>query len=417
LTGGRPEANNADEQAGPLDVLTIIELSEGVAGPFAGKLFADYGARVIKVERPGFGDRARGHGPFPNDLPHRERGALFLYLNTNKLSLTLDYETPTGAAILRRLTEDADGMIEDHPTRRRDDLGIGTASIIARVPRLVVTQVSGFGSNGPYADRPWTNLTAFAAGGQMAMCGDPDREPLLAGGYQAEYQLGLHAFTATLGALWSAAQTEHGQVVDVGAMSAMATTLELSLANHLYRNRLSPAEPENAPIANVQGPPRRGNQQSAAIGVYPVRDGHIGIHAMARQIPALLSMLGIDDASLGEDRLRRNDELLARIYAWAAEVTKHEAYRLAGEHKAPLAFVHDMKDIHESEHLRARGALREVEHPEAGVLTYPRGPFTLSGSTWLEGRAPRLGEHTREVLEEIGLSRRDIVLLAGAGVV
>jgi crotonobetainyl-CoA:carnitine CoA-transferase CaiB-like acyl-CoA transferase len=411
------DSHTQEEQVGPLDVLTILDLSEGVAGPFAAKLFADYGARVIKVERPGVGDRARGHGPFPDDLPHRERSALFLYLNTNKESITLDYETPTGAAILRRLAEDADGIIEDHPTRRRQEYGLDADSLIRRIPRLVVCQVSAYGSTGPYADRPWTNLTAFAAGGQMAMLGDPDREPLLAGGYQAEYQLGLHAFTAMLGALWSAAQTEHGQVVDVSAMAAMATTLELSLSNHLYRNRRSPLEPEGMPAAAVQGPPRRGNQQSAAIGLYPVKDGWVGIHAMARQMPALLEMMGIDDGSLGEDRLRRNDELMARIYAWAAEVTKQEAYRLAGEHQAPLAFVHDMKDIVDSEHLRQRRAIREIEHPEAGVLAYPRGPFTLSGSEWLVGRAPLLGEHTAEVLGEIGYTKAEMVRLRGAGII
>lgn len=407
----------AEEQVGPLDVLTILELSEGVAGPFAGKLFADYGARVIKVERRGKGDRSRRHGPFPDDVPHRERSALFLYLNTNKESITLDYETASGAAILRRLAEDADGIIEDHPTRRREEFGLDAKSLIGRIPRLVISQVSGFGSTGPYAGRPWTNLTAFAAGGQMAMLGDPDREPLLAGGNQAEYQLGLHAFTATLGALWSAAQTEHGQVVDIGAMGAMATTLELSLSNFLYRNRKSRLEPVGAPSPAIQGPPRRGNQQSAAIGLYPVKDGWVGVHAMARQMPALLAMLGIEDASLGEDRLRRNDELLAQMYAWTAEVTKHEAYRLAGEHQAPLAYVHDMKDLVESEHLRVRGAIREVEHPEAGVQSYPRGPFTLSGSDWLEGRAPLLGEHNREVYGEIGLGPADLVRLRGAGVI
>ncbi len=404
-----------DTRSGALEVLTVIELAEGVAGPFAAKLLADYGARVIKVERPGAGDRARGQGPFPGDLPHRERSALFLYLNTNKLSLTLDYETPTGAAILSRLAEDADAIVEDHPTRRRAGLGLDAQSLIAAVPRLVITQVSAFGASGPYGGRPWTNLTAYAGGGQMAMCGDPDREPLLAGGYQAEYQIGLHAYAATLAALWNAAQTEHGQIVDVGGMESMATTLELALSNYLYRRRPG-AEAPAAPF--FAGPARRGNAQSAAIGLYPCADGYVGVHAMARQMPALLSMLGIDDASLGEDRLRRNDELSAHIYAWAAERTKKEAYDLAGEHGAPLAFVHDMRDLYESEHLRYRGFLREVDHPEAGTLTYPRGPFVMSASPWREGRAPLLGEHNQEVLCGLaGLDKRDLPALRAAGVI
>jgi crotonobetainyl-CoA:carnitine CoA-transferase CaiB-like acyl-CoA transferase len=406
-----------EEDEGALGVLTVLDLSEGIAGAFATKLLADYGATVIKVERPRRGDPTRHLGPFPDSIPHPERSALFLYLNTNKLSLTLDYRVATGAALLRRLLGESDCLVEDHPTGRRDAFGLGSAELIRDMPRLVITQVSAYGATGPYSGRPATNLTSYAAGGQMAMCGDPDREPLLAGGFQADYQLGLHAYAATLGALWHAAQTEHGQVVDVGALESMATTLELSLSNYLYRNRPG-AEPPAAESPFLAGPTRRGNAQSAAIGLYPCADGYVGVHAMARQVPALLELLGVDDEELGRDRLRRNDELSALIYAWAADMPKREAYRLAGEHRAPLAYVHDMRDLVESEHLRYRAAIREVAHPEAGVLSYPRGPFEIDGAPWREGRAPLLGEHNEEVLCEIaGLERRDLPALAAAGVI
>ena len=402
-----------DEAPAALEMLTVLDLSEGVSGPFATKLLSDYGARVIKVERPGTGDRARGHGPFPDDLPHRERSALFLYLNTNKLSITLDYETPTGAALLRRLVQEADALVDYHPTRRRADLGLDAESLLSETPRLVITLASAYGATGPYSDRPYTNLTAYASGGQMSMCGDPEREPLLAGGYQAEYQIGLHAYAATMGALWHAAQTEHGQVVDVGGMESMATTLELSLSNYLYRHRPGVEPPQ---MQFMLG--RRGNQQSATIGLYPCADGYVGVHAMARQVPALLAMVGVTDEEVGRERLRRNDELLAHIFAWAADKTEAEAYRLAGEFQAPLAFVHDMRDLVESEHLRQRGFIREIDHPEAGRLLYPRGPFVMDATPWREGRAPLLGEHNEAVYCGIlGLERRDLVRLRGAGVV
>ncbi len=407
---------NAASNDGALAAITLLDLSEGIAGAFATKLLADYGARVIKVERPGTGDPTRRHGPFPDGVPHIERSALFLYLNTNKLSVTIDYTTPTGAAILRSLLAAADGVVEDHPTRRSDALDLGFDDIVKLNARLVVTQVSVYGATGPYAARPWTNLTAYAAGGQMAMCGDPDREPLLAGGYQAEYQTGLHAYAATLGGLWHAADTGRGQLIDVGGMEAMATALELSLSNYLYRHR-----PGAEPMADnpfLTGPPRRGNAQSAAVGLYPCADGYVGVHAMARQVPALLALLGVEDESLATDRLRRNDELSALIYAWAADVGKKEAYRLAGEHRAPLAFVHDMQDLSESEHLRYRRAIREVPHPEAGTLSYPRGPFEIAGAPWREGRAPLLGEHNFEVLCGIaGLEKKDLMVLRAAGVI
>ncbi len=401
---------------GALSGLSLLDLSEGIAGAFATKLVADYGASVIKVERPGTGDPTRRQGPFPDDLPHQEKSALFLYLNTNKLSLTLDYTTSTGASILKRLIAQSDGIVEDHPTRRRDELGLGAPALLTLRPSLTITQVSAYGATGPYSSWPATNLTGFAAGGQMAMCGDPDREPLLAGGYQGDYQLGLHAYAATLGALWHAAQTGRGQTVDVGLMEAMATTLELSFSNYLYRHR--PGAEDDPPQPFLAGPSRRGNAASAAVGLYPAADGYVGVHAMARQMPALLELLGIDDASLGEDRLRRNDELSAHIYAWAADMPKHEAYRLAGEHRAPLAFVHDMKDLVESEHLRYRRAVREIDHPDAGRLHYPRGPFEMSGAPWREGRAPLLGEHNEAVLRGLlGFARKDMVMLRQAGVI
>jgi CoA:oxalate CoA-transferase len=413
ITAMPPEADAED--AGALSSLTILDLSETIAGAFATKLLADYGAEVIKVERPGRGDPTRRHGPFPEGVPDIEQSALFLYLNTNKLSLTLDFSDPTGAALLRRLLDDADGIVEDHPSRRREDLGLGFDDIVRVLPRMVVTQVSAFGSFGPDAGRPWTNLTAFAAGGQMAMCGDPDREPLLAGGYQGEYQLGLHAYAATLGALWHASATEHGQMVDVSAIESMATTLELSLSNYLYRHRPGGDEPESPFFA---GPPRRGNAQSAAVGLYPCADGYVGVHAMARQMPALLELIGVEDPDFLTNRLRRNDELSALIYAWTAEVGKKEAYRLAGEHRAPLAFVHDMKDLLESEHLRYRKAIREVDHPAAGTLSYPRGPFEIAEAPWREGRAPLLGEHTAEILtERLGLEAGELLALRAAGVI
>jgi crotonobetainyl-CoA:carnitine CoA-transferase CaiB-like acyl-CoA transferase len=169
-----------EEHEGALGVLTILELSEGIAGPFAGRLFAEYGARVIKVERPDRGDSSRGG----------ENGdsAIFLAMNAGKLSLTLDYESAEGAAILRRLTEEADGIIEDAPTRRSTEHGLDAPSLIGHVPRLVITQVAGGNELAPEA-------------GTLA---------------------GLHVFVATLAGLWNAAQTEHGQVVEIDTSAALA---------------------------------------------------------------------------------------------------------------------------------------------------------------------------------------------------
>jgi crotonobetainyl-CoA:carnitine CoA-transferase CaiB-like acyl-CoA transferase len=229
-------------QEGALESLTILDLSEGVAGPYAAQLFALYGAQVIKVERPAVGDAARHWPPYAGDDPGLEHSLTFAALNAGKLSLTLDYETPEGAAVLSRLAEDADGIIEDHPTRRREDIGLDADELIGRIPRLVIVQVSGYGSSGPYSNRPMAGLTLAASAGVLP----PDAVGSV---YDRglEQILGMNTYVAALGGLLRAAQTEHGQVVDVGGMPMLASlgagpppggaTLEIDVGD-LHRRRL-----------------------------------------------------------------------------------------------------------------------------------------------------------------------------------
>ena len=212
---------SGDTTESALAALTVLDLSEGVAGPFAAQLFADHGARVVKVERPGHGDRTRNEAPFTNDAPAAETSLPDLYLNPNKESLTLDFETAAGAAILARLLEDADGLIEDAPARRRPGLGLDAASLLYHIPRLVICQVSAFLAAGPNTDR---TFAAFGSAGAALT--------------------GLHAFAAMLAALWNAAQTEHGQVIEVDA--------SLALASSGYGQETSPPTP---PVSEVRQPP------------------------------------------------------------------------------------------------------------------------------------------------------------------
>jgi len=207
----------ADEGAGALESLTILDLSEGIAGPYAAQLFAHFGALAIKVERPGHGDASRGWAPFVGERPDKEMSLNFLALNAGKISLTLDYESSEGAEVLRRLAEDADCIIEDHPTLRRDDLGLSAQALSARIPRLVIVQVSGYGSSGPYSDRALAGLTLAASVG--ALQADTRGETY---DRHLEHILGMNAFIAALAGLSRAAQTEHGQVVEVSGMQALA---------------------------------------------------------------------------------------------------------------------------------------------------------------------------------------------------
>ncbi|HEY8491946.1 MAG TPA: CoA transferase [Dehalococcoidia bacterium] len=395
---------------GALDDLTVLDLSEGVAGAYCGKLLADYGADVIKVERPGTGDPARRHGPFPDGRPHPEKSALFLYLNTNKRGVTLDVAHPRGAAVLRRMVEDADVLIETFRPGYLADLGLGYPALREVNPDLVMTSITAFGQDGPYAGYRSNNLVALALGGQLGMTGSPDREPLKSAGYQAEYQAGLHAFGATLAAVFGARIAEAGQHVDIAMVEVLASVLETAMPYYAYWGKDTGR--------------RRGNIQSAIIGIYPCADGYLGVHAMARNWPALLRLMEREDLAEDprfkemRDRVQHNDDLEAIIYEWASRQRKDEVHRRAVELRAPVVAVHTLADLFASPQLRARGYFQDVDHPAAGRLTYPGPPFRMGATPWRAGRAPLLGEHNDEVyLGELGLEPEEYRELRELGVI
>jgi crotonobetainyl-CoA:carnitine CoA-transferase CaiB-like acyl-CoA transferase len=393
-----------------LEDLTVIDLSEGVAGAYCGKLLADYGADVIKVERPRVGDPARRHGPFPDGEPDPERSALFLYLNTNKRGVTLDIAHPRGGDVLRRMVEDADVLIEGFRPGHLAGLGLGYEALREINPDLVMTSITAFGQDGPYAELHYNNLVALALSGQLGMTGRPDREPLKPAGYQAEYQGGLHAFGATLTAVFGARIAEAGQHVDISTVEVMASVLEAALPYYAYWGKDTGR--------------RRGNIQSSMIGIYPCADGYLGVHAMARNWAALLRLMEREDLASDprfaemRDRVKHNDELEAIIYAWAADQEKREVYRRAVNLRAPVAYVHTLEDLLESPQLTERDYFQEVEHPVAGRLTYPGPPFRMSETPWRPGRAPLLGEHNDEVyLGDLALPPEEYRELRDLGVI
>jgi len=392
-----------------LSDLRVLDLSNGVAGAFCTKLFAGYGADVIALEPPP-GHALRRHGPFVDDHPHPETGALWLYLGTGKRSVTLDIASRTGRRLFERMVEQANVVVESFSPGRMAELGLGFEALRRIKRRIILVSISPFGQTGPRAHWKATNLTSFASGGQMSLTGDPDREPLVNGGSQAEYQTGFQAFAAGATAAHNADALEVPQHIDISAQECMASALELYLPWWQYLQR---------DISK-----RRGNVLSAIVGVFPAREGHIGLHCMPRNWPWFARAMGrpdlIEDERFKDNfaRLKNNDELEAIVYEWASRQDAKEVYKTAGAARAPVAFAHRLQDVLESEQLRERAYFQQVDHPVAGELTYPGAPFRMSAVEWQAGRAPLLGEHNEEFYcDEMGITRSDLARLRAAGVI
>ena len=236
----------------PLDGLRVLELGTFVSAPYTGKLFAGYGAEVIKVEPPG-GDIARAHGPFKEGVPHPETSSLYLYLNTGKRSVELDLATPAGHDAFMRLAAKADVVIENFRPADLRALGITYERLRSVNPRINLVSITSYGQDGPYADYHGNNLTAFAMGGQMYITGTQDGGPVKNGGYQADYQGGLNGFSAATLAVLAAERDGAGQHVDVSIQECMAPILEAGIPYYSYLGRWAPGRR----TARASAPPRR----------------------------------------------------------------------------------------------------------------------------------------------------------------
>ncbi len=216
---------------GPLSHLRVLEIGTLVGAPYAGKLLADLGADVIKIEPPGNGDAARQRGPFPGGAAHAEKSGLFLYLNANKRGITLDLTTPAGHDALRQLVARADVLVHNvHPTEMAAH-GLDYARLAQANPRLVMASIAPFGLSGPQAHYRGPDLVTWSAGGVAqlnGLQGEPDLPPLKAFGDQSGYQAGLNATIGALGALCARLQTGRGEHVEVSTQECVASLLELT---------------------------------------------------------------------------------------------------------------------------------------------------------------------------------------------
>ena len=406
---------------GALNNLKVVELSERVAGPFCTKVMADLGAEVIKLETPGTGDVARSYGPFPGDTPHLEKSARFLYLNTNKLGVTLNLGVPAGRELFRQLVKDADVVVETQPPGSLDKLGIGYNHLHEWYPRLIVTSITPFGQTGPYKNYKAYNLNCS----HMGVVGyetpfnyvtDPESEPpVKTGGEQADLLAGWTAATATMCAVMHRELTGRGQHVDISIVEAVAHMVRPNFA--LYSH-----EPPDGP--NRSRFLRRTKWGLAY--VFPCRDGHVALLALTDQHwESLKELMGRPEWAESEifatlmQRFQHIDALEAGVAAWIFDQDRTELARKGQELHIPVFPVRNMQEVLTSEQYRERQFFVEVDHPATGPLTYPGAPFKLSATPWqIRWPAPRLGEHNGQIYgERLGLSTDRIEQLYQEGII
>lgn len=393
--------------------LRILDCTQGVAGPYCAKLLADFGAEVIKIERPGEGDVTRRMGPFLRDEPHPEKSGIFFYLNTNKKSVTLNLENETGVKIFKELAREADVLTENLGLGIMSELRLSDDVLKEVNPRLIVTHISHFGQTGPYRDYKATNLTVYGLGGAMYTqrpSNKPTDRPVVEGGLQSEYITGLLSFVATVAALVNQDRSHKGTCIDISAIECVASVLAGHIGEYSYiglSRRTNPWPIHGYPVGYSS----------------PCQDGWISVTPGIGGAPNIASLIGRPEL--------KNDPLFAKsgarmaepekfdglILPWLKEHDKWEITKKAQELRLAFTPVLSPGELLEDEQLKAREFFAEANHPVMGEVTYPGAPVKLSETAWRVGRAPLLGEHNEEIYSRFGYAKEDLVRLREGGVI
>ncbi len=414
--------------SGALAPYRVLDLTTEPAW-LTGRLLADLGADVIKVEPPG-GDPGRRRGPFYHDEIDPEKSLRWWFQNRGKRGITLDLDHEDGRSILRRLVADADVVIESFAPGWADERGIGYAALSAINPRLVYTAVTPFGQTGPYATFQGSDLVLAANGGISYLTGDPDRPPVRISIPQFEQHGAAEGAVHTNIALYHAARTGEGQFVDVSAQLATIRTL---------MNATPFPELEGYDLTRQGAYSAFGSARVKA--VYEAKDGHVSMLVVGGVIGGLvmgqlMKFLGdnghltdrlaainwgeIDFAALkGDDGARIAREISDDIQTGVKNFTKDELYQASFKYGFLLAPVYTIADISRDIQLDARDYFVPVGLSGSEPMRQP-GAWAKMGATPLrtDSLAPRIGEHNREILGDIlGLQPEHLQLLAGAGVI
>ena len=397
--------NTKPASHGPLAGLKVLELGQLIAGPFAAKTLADFGAEVIKIEPPGSGDPLRQWR-----LLHNGTSVWWQVQSRNKKSVVLDLREPPDRNIVRRLADEADVLIENFKPGMMEKWGLGYDELSRTNPGLVMLRISGYGQSGPYKDRPGFGVVAEAMGGLRHLTAEPGRVPVRVGVSLGDTLASLHGVIGVLMALQERHRSGRGQVVDVALYESVFNVMESLL-------------PEYSAFGVVREPAGSALPGIAPSNAYACADGWVLVAGNGDSIfKRLMSAIGRDD--LGQDpaladnvgRVKRVAEIDAAIGAWTAARTVAEVLDVLNAAQVPAGRIYTARDIADDPHYRARGMIEAVTTADGLTLEVPGIVPKLSRTPGaITRRAPTLGEDTEAVLREVGLSDDQLAALKARG--
>ena len=407
-THGNPHETTRHAASGPLSGLKVLELGQLIAGPFAGKTLADFGAEVVKIEAPGAGDPLRKWRLLKDGT-----SVWWQVQSRSKRSLAADLRTPEGQDIARRLAAESDVLIENFRPGSMEAWGLGPDELLAINPRLIMLRISGYGQSGPYRNRPGFGVVAEAMGGLRHLTGEPGRVPVRVGVSLGDTLAALHGVIGILLALQHRHRTGEGQVIDVALYEAVFNCMESLL-------------PEYSAFGAVRGPAGSALPGIAPTNAYLCRDGGYALIAGNGDsiFRRLMGVIGREDLALdpaladNAGRVARVTELDEVIGAWTRERTVDEVLALLERASVPAGRIFTVADIASDPHYQARGMLERLPMADGTELAVPGIVPKLSRSPGARHRlAPRLGEDTVSVLSGMGLSAEQIRQLVERGIV
>jgi CoA:oxalate CoA-transferase len=396
--------------AGPLDGIRVLDLTQVLFGPFATMLLSDLGAEVIKIERPGVGDIARGNGPIVRGI-----STYFLSLNRGKKSVTLDLASGRGAEVLLGLVKKADILVENFKPGTMEKFGLGYERIREHNPAIIYVAGSGFGQYGPYAGRAAFDIIVQALGGIMSITGEEGGPPVRPGVSYGDIAAGLFLCIAALAALQERRKNGEGQFVDVSMLDCQVTAQENAFTRYLNTGEIPRAIGTRHPVITP-------------FQAFQTKDGYVAVALRGGyndQWPlfcAAIDRVDIIDDPRFEDGWKRTQNYRALepilTEAMKTRTTREwiEEFEKAG---IPCGPVNDIEQAAADPQINARDMFVEVKHPRAGNFRVVNTPFKFSRSSYqVEKASPDLGQHTREVLKQLlGMTDKEIEQLKDSGVI